>query len=400
MMTVYTRQKYLDKILPFVDKPLIKVLTGQRRVGKSYLLLQIIEYIKTHLNDYNIIHIDKESTEFDFIKDYTDLDFYVKSQSKGTKNYVFIDEIQEIKDFQLSIRSLLLQSGFDIYCTGSNAYTLSGDLATTLSGRFIEIRVHSLSYLEYLDFFGLKKTQETLNRFLKYGGMPFLIHLPDNEKIIYDYLKSIYTTIFFKDIVTRYQIKNANFLTDLTRFIAENCGSIFSASKISQYLKSQQIKTSTEMIINYLSYLESAFFIHRVKRTDIQGKKHFEIGEKLYFDDLGLRHAVIGYRTSDIGKIIENAVYLHLIIQEWEVTVGFSNTKEIDFVADKNGERIYIQVAYMLQNQDTIDREFNNLLEISDNYRKMVVTMDNLYSGASYKGIEHKNLIDFLTETL
>jgi len=399
-MTVYTRQKYLDKILPFVDKPLIKVLTGQRRVGKSYLLLQIIEYIKTHLNDYNIIHIDKESTEFDFIKYYTDLDFYVKSQSKGTKNYVFIDEIQEIKDFQLSIRSLLLQSGYDIYCTGSNAYTLSGDLATTLSGRFIEIRVHSLSYLEYLDFFGLKKTQETLNRFLKYGGMPFLIHLPDNEKIIYDYLKSIYTTIFFKDIVTRYQIKNANFLTDLTRFIAENCGSIFSASKISQYLKSQQIKTSTEMIINYLSYLESAFFIHRVKRTDIQGKKHFEIGEKLYFDDLGLRHAVIGYRTSDIGKIIENAVYLHLIIQEWEVTVGFSNTKEIDFVADKNGERIYIQVAYMLQNQDTIDREFNNLLEISDNYRKMVVTMDNLYSGASYKGIEHKNLIDFLTETL
>jgi len=399
-MTVYTRQKYLDKILPFVDKPLIKVLTGQRRVGKSYLLLQIIEYIKTHLNDYNIIHIDKESTEFDFIKYYTDLDFYVKSQSKGTKNYVFIDEIQEIKDFQLSIRSLLLQSGYDIYCTGSNAYTLSGDLATTLSGRFIEIRVHSLSYLEYLDFFGLKKTQETLNRFLKYGGMPFLIHLPDNEKIIYDYLKSIYTTIFFKDIVTRYQIKNANFLTDLTRFIAENCGSIFSASKISRYLKSQQIKTSTEMIINYLSYLESAFFIHRVKRTDIQGKKHFEIGEKLYFDDLGLRHAVIGYRTSDIGKIIENAVYLHLIIQEWEVTVGFSNTKEIDFVADKNGERIYIQVAYMLQNQDTIDREFNNLLEISDNYRKMVVTMDNLYSGASYKGIEHKNLIDFLTETL
>jgi len=399
-MTVYTRQKYLDKILPFVDKPLIKVLTGQRRVGKSYLLLQIIEYIKNHHSDYNIIHIDKESTEFDFIKYYTDLDFYVKSQSKGTKNYVFIDEIQEIKDFQLSIRSLLLQSGYDIYCTGSNAYTLSGDLATTLSGRFIEIRVHSLSYLEYLDFFGLKKTQETLNRFLKYGGMPFLIHLPDNEKIIYDYLKSIYTTIFFKDIVTRYQIKNANFLTDLTRFIAENCGSIFSASKISQYLKSQQIKTSTEMIINYLSYLESAFFIHRVKRTDIQGKKHFEIGEKLYFDDLGLRHAVIGYRTSDIGKIIENAVYLHLIIQEWEVTVGFSNTKEIDFVADKNGERIYIQVAYMLQNQDTIDREFNNLLEISDNYRKMVVTMDNLYSGASYKGIEHKNLIDFLTETL
>ena len=400
MMTVYTRQKYLDKILPFVDKPLIKVLTGQRRVGKSYLLLQIIEYIKTHHSDYNIIHIDKESTEFDFIKNYTDLDFYVKSQSKGTKNYVFIDEIQEIKDFQLSIRSFLLQSGYDIYCTGSNAYTLSGDLATTLSGRFIEIRVHSLSYLEYLDFFGLKKTQETLNRFLKYGGMPFLIHLPDNEKIIYDYLKSIYTTIFFKDIVTRYQIKNANFLTDLTRFIAENCGSIFSASKISRYLKSQQIKTSTEMIINYLSYLESAFFIHRVKRTDIQGKKHFEIGEKLYFDDLGLRHAVIGYRTSDIGKIIENAVYLHLIIQEWEVTVGFSNTKEIDFVADKNGERIYIQVAYMLQNQDTIDREFNNLLEISDNYRKMVVTMDNLYSGASYKGIEHKNLIDFLTETL
>ncbi len=215
-MHLYTRQIYLDKVKPFINKQLIKVLTGQRRVGKSYLLLQLIELIKQQFPKANIIHIDKENIEFDFIRTYKDLDIYIKKNSKTGENFVFIDEVQEIKDFQLSLRSLLSSGEYDIYCTGSNAYTLSGDLATMLSGRYIEIRVHSLSFVEYQEFYGLDNSQNTLNRYLKYGGLPFLIHLPHEEKIIYNYLKNIYNTIFFKDIISRHQLKNVPFITDLT----------------------------------------------------------------------------------------------------------------------------------------------------------------------------------------
>lgn len=395
-MNVYSRQIYLDKILPFIDKQLIKVFTGQRRVGKSYLMLQIIELIKIRYPDANIIQIDKENNDFGFIKNHSDLDVYIKQRSLDCKNFVFIDEVQEISDFQLTLRSLLSDSNYDLYCTGSNAYTLSGDLATLLSGRYIEVRVHSLSFTEFKDFYQLENTADTLNRYLKYGGLPFLYHLPNDEKVIFEYLKNVYNTIFFKDIVSRFQLKNASFLTDLTRFIAETSGSLFSARKICQYLKSQQIKVTPEVIINYLWYLENAYFIHRVKRTDIEGKKHFDIGEKLYFDDLGLRHSIIGYRQSDIGKIMENAVYLHLKIQDWNIRVGQSENKEIDFVAEKNGEKIYVQVAYVLESEITIAREFGNLLAIPDNFPKIVVTMENLQVGASYKGIEHTHLLDFL----
>ncbi len=394
------RQNYIDKIQAFVNKQLIKVITGQRRVGKSYILLQLIDLIKKKETVSNIIYIDKEAFEFDFIKNYTDLYNYVKTKSADSKNYLFIDEIQEIDEFQKALRSLLSEGIYDIYCTGSNAYMLSGDLATTLSGRYIEIRVHSLSYTEFQQFYKLDNTSETLNRYLKYGGLPFLINLPNDEKIIFEYLKNIYNTIFFKDIVSRYQLKNVAFLTDLTKFLADNCGSLFSARKISEYLKSQQIKATPEVIINYLSYLDNAFFIHRVKRTDIEGKKHFEIGEKLYFDDIGLRNSIIGYRNTDIGKIMENVVYLHLIMNDWIVYVGFSNQLEIDFVATKEGEKLYVQVVYLLQNQATIDREFGNLLSIADNFRKIVVTMDNLNQGASYKGIAQINLRDFLSNKI
>lgn len=397
-MKVYTRQNYLNKIRPFIGKQLIKVLTGQRSVGKSYLLLQLVELVKEQFHNAHIIYIDKESNDFGFLKNHSDLDTYIKQRGINGNNYVFIDEIQEISDFQITLRSLLSAGNYDLYCTGSNAYTLSGDLATLLAGRYIEVRVQSLSFAEYKEFFHLEHSQETLNRYLKYGGLPFLIHLPNDEKVIFDYLKNVYNTIFFKDIVSRFQLKNASFLTDLTRFIAETCGSIFSARKISKYLKSQQIKTTPEAIINYLWYLENAFFIHRVKRTDIEGNRHFDVGEKLYFDDLGLRHSIIGYRQADIGKIMENVVFLHLKVHGWNITVGNSENKKVDFVAEKNGEKLYVQVAYMLENEHTIAREFGNLLAIPDNFPKIVVTMENLASGASYKGIEHAHLLDFLNK--
>ncbi|MEI6436646.1 MAG: ATP-binding protein [Bacteroidota bacterium] len=399
-MGVYIRQIYLNKIIPFIGKQLIKVLTGQRRVGKSFLLFQLIDLIKSQHPVANIIYIDKESNDFWSIRNHNDLDTYIKQRSLDGMNYVFIDEVQEIEGFQLALRSLLSAGNYDLYCTGSNAYTLSGDLATLLAGRYIEVRVHSLCFSEYHEFHQLENSRDTLNRYLKYGGLPFLIHLPNDEKVIFDYLKNVYNTIFFKDIVSRFQLKNASFITDLTRFIAENCGSLFSARKIGQYLKSQQIKSTPEVIINYLWYLENAFFIHRVKRTDIEGKRHFDIGEKLYFDDLGLRHSIIGYRQADIGKIIENAVFLHLKIHEWNITIGNSEHKEVDFVAERNGEKLYVQVAYLLGNDPTVAREFGNLLAIPDNFPKIVVTMDSLYAGSSYKGIEHIHLLDFLNREL
>jgi predicted AAA+ superfamily ATPase len=397
---MYTRQIYLNKIRPFIGKQLIKVLTGQRRVGKSYLLLQVIDLIRAQYPDANTIFIDKENIDFGSVRNHDDLNNYIKQRSQEGMNYIFIDEVQEIENFQHTLRSLLSEGNHDIYCTGSNAYTLSGDLATLLAGRYIEIRVHSLSFTEYQDFYQLENSVETLNRYLKYGGLPFLIHLPDEENIIFEYLKNVYNTIFFKDIVSRFQLKNVSFITDLTRFIAENSGSLFSARKIGQYLKSQQIRATPEAIINYLWYLENAFFIHRVKRTDIEGKKHFDIGEKLYFEDLGLRHSIIGYRPSDIGKIMENAVYLHLKVHQWNVTVGASEHKEVDFVAEKNGEKLYVQVTYKMQNDHTVAREFGNLLAIPDNFPKIVVTMDNLPAGSSYKGIEQTHLMNFLNREL
>ena len=358
--------------------------------------MQLIDLIKNQYPEANIIHIDKENNDFGYMKNHIDLDIFVKQESVEEMNFVFIDEVQEINDFQLTLRSLLSAGNYDIYCTGSNAYTLSGDLATLLAGRYLEVHVHSLSFTEYKEFHQIENSQESLNRYLKFGGLPFLIHLPNDEKVIFDYLKNIYNTIFFKDIVSRFQLKNASFLTDLTRFIAESCGSLFSARKISKYLKSQQIKVTPEVIINYLWYLENAFFIHRVKRTDIEGKKHFDIGEKLYFDDIGLRNSIIGYRQTDIGKIMENVVFLHLKIHEWNVTVGYSENKEVDFIAEKNGEKLYIQVAYLIESEVTIAREFGNLLAIPDNYPKIVVTMENTLAGASYKGIEQINLLNFL----
>lgn len=397
-MKTVKRETYINKVKPFINKQLIKVFTGQRRVGKSYLLFQIMEIIKQENSKNNIIYIDKENIDFDFIKNYHDLYDFVKSKSNSKYNFLFIDEVQEIFEFQKALRSLLAEGIYDIYCTGSNAYTLSSDLATLLSGRFIEIRVYGLSFNEFKLFYNADNSIETLNRYLKYGGLPYLVNLPNEEKIIFEYLKNVYNTIFFKDIVSRFQINNVPFLTDLTKFIAENIGNLFSSRKISEYLKSQQIKASTDLVINYLNYLENAFFIHRVKRTDVEGKKHFEIGEKIFFDDLGLRNSIIGYRTKDIAKIMENVVFLHLKINDFEVSVGQNKQNEIDFIGEKNNEKIYIQVCYQFNSQDTIDREFNNLLSINNNYRKIVVSMENLLSGNTFKGIEQINLLNFLNE--
>lgn len=398
MINYIPRPHYLKKIEPFIDKDLIKVIVGQRRVGKSYLLYQIMDLIKERKADANIVYINKELYEFDAIRNYHDLINYVHSKKSSTaKNYIFIDEIQDIDQFEKALRSLQAEGGFDLYCTGSNAKLLSGDLATYLSGRYYELKIFSLSYPEFLSFHQLTNSTEALLSYIKYGGLPYLKNLKLEDPIVYDYLKNVYNTIILKDIVARYQIRNVAFLENLIKYLADNLGSIVSAKRISDFLKSQRINISPNVVLNYLSNLASAFFIEKVPRAEIGGKKIFEVGEKYYFEDLGLRHTLISYHQRDINKVLENLIFNHLAICGYQIMVGKIGNQEVDFIGTKNGEKIYIQVSYLLPDQHAWEREFGNLLEIKDNYPKMVVSMDEMI-GKQYEGISHIHIRDFLTE--
>lgn len=392
------RKQYLDQIIPYLDTPLIKVIVGQRRVGKSYLLYQLIDYLEATKELLNIIYINKELYEFDHIKDYNDLmSFFQQNKVIGKKNYFIIDEIQEITGFERCLRSIQASDEAEIFITGSNANLLSGELSTFLSGRYIEIKAYGLSYLEFLQFHNLENNENNFYKYLRFGGLPGLIHIALEENLIYDYLNNIYAAILFKDVVKRNNIRNVSFLENLIRFVGDNVGSLFSAKRISDFLKSQQIKVTPNLVMDYLNFLENAFFIFKVNRSEIVGRKIFEIGEKFYFEDLGLRHSIIGYRQNDINKILENIVFIHLKMAGYKVTIGWENGKEIDFVCERNSERIYIQVAYILSDDKVREREFGNLLAIHDNFPKIVLSMD--YSeGNTYKGIIHKNIIDFLCE--
>lgn len=390
------RPLYIDRIKPFIGKNLIKVLTGQRRVGKSYLMMQIRDLIRENEPGTRIIYINKELHEFSMITDNVSLMEYVNRQHAGKgKVALFIDEIQDIDSFEKALRDLVTRKNFDIYCTGSNARLLSGELATLLSGRYIEIRVYGLSYPEYIMFRDIKDSAETFSTYLREGGLPFLIHMGSDVHVVNEYLNTIYNTILLKDVVARYNIRNVKFLENLVLFLAGNIGSIVSARKISEYLKSQKINISIQVVIDYLGYLESSFLIHRVRRSGIMGKRIFEIGEKYFFSDTGIRNVIAGYNPTDIHKILENVVFLHLRIAGYDVTVGSEGGREIDFIAGRGGERIYVQVAYLLEKPETAEREFGNLLEIRDNFPKYVVTMDELNETDSYLGIHRMHVKDF-----
>lgn len=391
------RNTYIQRILPFVGKNIIKVLVGQRRVGKSYLLLQLMDEVKK-INPYvHCIFINKESLEFDSIKDYNDVLEYVNQHTlPNKKNALFIDEIQDILEFEKALRHFGLNENFDIYCTGSNANLLSGELATFLSGRYIEFNVYSLSYLEFLQFHELENTNTSLKSFLTYGGLPFLRNLVKEDEVYMEYLKNIYATILYKDIISRFQIRNTQFLENLVQFLANNIGNVISANKISDYLKSQKLKISPQLVINYLNYLSQAFLIFQVKRNDIIGKKVFEIHEKYYFEDWGIVNAMIGFQNMDIGKIIENAVYIHLRSQGYKVNIGVLGDKEIDFIAEKNGTKIYLQVCYLLPDEKVKQREYGNLQLIKDNYQKYVISLDE-FAPSDWNGIKHIHLREFLS---
>ncbi len=394
-----SRPVYIDKIKPFIGKQIIKVLTGQRRVGKSYILLQLIDEIKQMYTDANIIYMNIEHHEFDTIRTHTALYEYVIRNIVSTKqNFLLVDEIQEVKSFELCLRSLLAESKCDIICTGSNAKMLSGELATTLSGRYIQFPIYSLSYKEFLQFHKLENTNESLTLYLKLGGMPYLIHTGLDESVVTEYLKNVNSTILLKDVVARENIRNVSFLENLTAFLADNTGSLLSALNISKYLKSQLQQIPTQSVLNYLRALTNAYYVHKVQRAEVKGLKIFEVGEKYYFEDLGLRNAIrhFDYR-SDVNKLMENVVYLHLRRNGYTVFIGQFGQKEVDFMAEKNGERLYIQVTYMLIDQQTIDREFGNLMLIDDHYPKYVVTMDEISAGSDFKGIKQVHLREFLS---
>lgn len=392
------RGSYISRITPFMRKPLIKVLTGQRRVGKSYLLFQLMKQIRDEEHDAHIVYINREDIFFDFMKSARELNDYVLENSrKEGRNYIFIDEIQDIADFEKALRSLLLDERNDIYITGSNARMLSGELATFLSGRYVEFKVYSLSYPEFLHFHALEDSDKSFDLYARYGGLPYLINLQLTEEVAGEYLKSIYSTIVFRDVVSRYNLRNTVFLERLVRFLAENTGCLFSAKNISDYLKSQHTSVSVNQIQSYVGYLANAFLIHRVERYDLVGKRIFEIGEKYYFENLGIRNIVVGYRLSDRAKILENIVYNHLLYQGYEVNVGIRGSSEIDFVCGKGSEKLYVQVTLALNDEKTIEREFGNLLKIQDNYPKIVVTGEN-FSGNSYEGVKSLFIRDFLMQ--
>lgn len=390
------RKIYLDRIESFVQKDIMKILVGQRRVGKSYMLYQVMHRISKADPNGQQIYINKELHEFSEIQSADHLLAYIANHRQtGKRLYLFIDELQDIEQFETALRSLQAEGGVDIYCTGSNAKLLSGELATYLSGRYIEIKIYGLSYVEFLEFHGLNQGRNSFNMYIKYGGLPYLRHLPLEDHLIFDYLLNIIDAILLKDVVARYDVRNVNFLQQLTHFLADNVGNLVTARKISEYLKSQKIKASHNLVLDYLTYLTNALLVFRVGRVDVIGKKHFEIGEKYYFEDLGIRNALVGFRITDINKLLENIVFTHLKMAGYDVKVGQIKDREIDFVCEKGGEILYVQVAYMIADESVKEREFGNLLKIDDNYPKIVVSMDE-FAGGSFHGIQHVHIEDFL----
>lgn len=399
MIQLINRPNYIERISPFINKNIIKVLTGQRRVGKSCILRQIQAHIEATEPNSNIISINKELEEFALIRNHEDLSQYISSRLKdGVANYLFIDEVQDITGFENTLRSLQAQDACDIFITGSNATMLSSELSTYLSGRYIEFHIHSLTYNEFLVFHKQEASTQSLRDYLTFGGLPYLCNLPLEQEIIFEYLRNVYSTIILKDVVKREGIRNVDFLETLAIYTADNVGNLFSSNNISRYLKSQHVNISPIQVINYLKALQNAYLINKVRRIDVNGLKTFEIGDKYYFEDLGLRNCHFGFTMQkDIHKLMENAIFLHLSQKHYEVFTGQqTGGKEIDFVARKGDEVVYIQASYLMADEKTREREFGNLQAIRNNYPKYVVSLDEWTSGSSIDGIKHVHLGEFL----
>ena len=399
-MATIIRQSYIDKIEKYLGKETIIVLVGQRRVGKS-CMMKMIRDRKMADDDNNIIYIDKEKREFDYIQTYQDLNDYIGEHFLSDKhNYILIDEIQDIREFERSIRSYRTEPNTDIIITGSNARMLSNELSTLIGGRYKEIYIQSLSYNEFLEFHQLSDNDEALALYILYGGLPGLAKIGLEEDDAREYQMDIYHTVLLKDVIMRNQIRNVPFLENLVRFLADNTGKLISANSIAKYMKSQGESITSTAIINYISFLCEAYILHKVNRYDIHGKRIFETNDKFYFEDNGIRNAIAGgTREGDIEKVIENIIYQNLIRLGYQVYVGQLQAGEIDFVCTKpGGERIYVQASYIIADDATREREFGNLRAIKDNYPKYVISMTPLLTKNDNDGITHLHLRKFLTE--
>lgn len=397
------REQYMSVIRDFIDKPVVKVLTGMRRCGKSSLLeLTQMELLERGVKRDHIIFIDFESLRYDSLKDYRSLysEIIAKAENVDGRLYILLDEIQEVEEWERVVNSIRVDIDCDIYVTGSNARLLSGELATLLSGRYVEIKIYPLDFAEYLQFASQNTEesgltmQEQFKNFLRYGGLPGIHQMTFKEERIKQYLYDIYNTIILKDVIMRNNIRDIALLGNIVLYIMDNIGNTFSAKNISDFLKSQGRKLSAETVYNYLQALENAFFLNKVVRYDIKGKQILKTQEKYYLSDLGLRFAVLGYPDNDIAGTLENAVFLELLRRGYSVNIGKQGVAEVDFVANKSDERIYIQVCYILTPENT-EREFSPLEAINDNYEKLVLSTDTLLS-INRGGIKQKNILDFL----
>lgn len=397
-MNLHKRDTYYNQLSKWLGKGMAVVLTGQRRVGKSCILKQLKNEKEADAGN-NVIYIDFEDAGFQSICNYQQLNEHINGRISGDKhNYILIDEIQEVAEFERTVRNFIKQENTDVVITGSNARMLSSDLSTMLAGRYVEIHIQSLSYTEFLQFNNLDDSDQSLMRYLTLGGLPQLCHLGiDNSEIVEDYLKNIYNTILLKDIISREKIRNVPFLTNLCQFMSDNIGKLISATSISNYMKSQRAEVSSNVVISYMSYFCNAFVIDKVSRYDIHGKRLFEINDKYYFGDIGIRNMLSrGTRQNDIEKVIENAVYLHLKSLHYNVYVGQLRSSEIDFVAQKTDRTLYVQCSYLIASPETYEREFGNLKMIKDNHPKIVVSLNPMLEESNEDGIRHIHLRRFL----
>ena len=401
-MEILTRKYYADKVDSCIGKGNIIVLVGPRRVGKSYILKDFIERHSKE-EDINVIYVDKEKKEFKSIKTKDDLDNYIESlYMPGKHNCILVDEVQQIEKFEESICSWYTEDNTDVIITGSNSKMLSGDLSTLLAGRYVEIRVHPLTYPEFLEFHGLEDSDDSLMKYLNYGGLPGLRQIGlDSDEHVWAYLSSVFNTIMLKDIIERHDIRNVPFLNNLIAFYADTTGKLTSANSISKYMKSQGESISSNLVLLYRSFYEEAYLLASVSRYDIHGKKILESNEKMYWDDLGLRNLKAeGGMDSYIEKVIENAVYKHLCYLGYKVQVGVLGAGEVDFVCTRPGETVYVQVTYLMGEQATRDREFGPLEKIRDNHPKYVISATPFLTSRDENGIKHISLRQFLNKGL
>ena len=395
------RPLYLDKIMPFVDTPFVKILTGVRRCGKSTILKMIIKKLREekHVDDEQILSYRFDSMEYE---DMTTKELYLELKSKiiqSKKTYLFLDEIQEIEGWEKVVNTLASDFDVDIYITGSNSRMMSSEISTYLTGRYITFHIYTLSFEEYLMFkksyTTLKDLKQEFSQYVRLGGFP-ATHLQDySQDEVYTIVKDIYNSTIFSDIVRRNQVKKIDQLERVVKYTFNNIGNTFSAKSISNYFKSEQRKIDNETVYSYLEKLQKAYILHKCSRYDLQGKDILKTQEKFYLADVSLRYSVLGYTVDSIAASLENIVYLELKRRGYDVYIGKIKDKEIDFVATKQNEKIYVQVTQEIKSEKTQKREYEQLLEIRDNYPKYVVMADD-FAGGNYEGIKTMNIVDFL----